>query len=68
MSFPQVDAAARTDASFRGIEDPDHHQVNVKTKQIMISPLTEIQSEYLDLIKDFPIADSLHLIDAGTFI
>lgn len=64
MSFPRTDAPLRTDAGFRStLEDPEHHQVDTKSKEIIITPLAEIKD--LDLIKDFPVADSLHLIDAG---
>lgn len=67
MCFPRIDAPSRTDASFRGIEDPGHHQIDEKTKQIVISPFVEISPEDLDMIKDFPVADSLHLIESGNF-
>lgn len=54
MSFPRIDLPARTDASFRNREDPDHHKEDTPLEKLPI-----------DLVADFPVADSLHLIDLG---
>lgn len=55
MSFNNFDAPKRTDASFRARLDADHHKAD--------SPLEKIHG--LDMVEDFPIADSLHLLDEG---
>nr|CAI5846935.1 unnamed protein product [Callosobruchus analis] len=54
MSFPHTDCEIRTDSSFRNKDDPEHHQ--------KASPLERLP---IDMIKDFVVADSLHLIDIG---
>lgn len=54
MSFPRTDCPLRTDESFRNRTDSDHHKES--------SP---IESLPIDIIQDFIIADSLHLLDLG---
>lgn len=54
MSFPHVDSPLRTNLSFRSRQDPDHHKED--------SPIENLP---INLIDDFPIADSLHLLDLG---
>lgn len=54
MSFPRIDAPRRSDASFRNQDDEDHHKE--------ISPMQELP---INMVEDFPIADSLHLLDLG---
>lgn len=54
MSFPRVNAPKRTDYSFRNRLDPDHHKTDSILEQLPVN-----------LIEDFPIADSLHLFDIG---
>lgn len=54
MSFPNIDCDLRTDSSFRQELDSDHHKETTILTQLPI-----------DLIEDFPIADSLHLLDLG---
>lgn len=54
MSYPNIDAALRTDAGFRQMVDEDHHKE--------ITPLVFLP---IDMIKDFVVADSLHLLDLG---
>ncbi|KAB0792124.1 hypothetical protein PPYR_14085 [Photinus pyralis] len=54
MSFPRIDLPRRTDLDFRKWTDPDHHKE--------ISPLQVLP---IDMIKDFPVADSLHLLHLG---
>lgn len=54
MSFPRVDVTRRTDVSFRRRMDKDHHKVK--------SPLEELP---INMVDDFPSADSLHLLDLG---
>ena len=54
MSFPRIHLPNRTDDSFRNRTDIDHQKET--------SPLEELP---IDLVKTFPIADSLHLIDLG---
>lgn len=55
MIFPQLNAPLRNDRDFRAKLYEGHHK--------SISILEDIQG--LDMIKDFPIGDSLHLIDLG---
>lgn len=54
MSFPRIDAPLRTDTSFRNREDPDHHNMDPVLEKLPI-----------DMVKDFVVADSLHLLDLG---
>lgn len=66
MSFPRLDAPLRTNEGFRSMEeDPDHHQIDERTRKIVVSPLVDIPS--LDMIKDFPVSDELHLLHSGIF-
>lgn len=54
MSFPQIGCPLRTDHSFRSKLDEDHHKFD--------SPLLKLP---INMIDDFIIADSLHLLDLG---
>ncbi|XP_058128660.1 uncharacterized protein LOC131292916 [Anopheles ziemanni] len=54
--FEGVGAAPRTDVGFRAREDRAHHKV-IRT------PLEDVAN--LDMIKNFLVADRLHLIDLG---
>lgn len=62
MSYPRFDAPRRTDNDFRIKRDADHHKINGLTRQFVISPLENLP---IDMVKDFAIGDSLHLIDLG---
>lgn len=62
MSYPRFDAPLRTDSDFRSKRDPDHHQVNGITREFRRTPLENLN---IDLIKDFPVSDTLHLIELG---
>lgn len=55
-SYPRYDMSLRnvTDESFREQSDSSHHRE--KTPHVNLP---------IDLIKDFPVADSLHLLDLG---
>lgn len=64
MSFPDIDAPQRTNESFRNKVDIEHHSINKITNEVEISPLEELPQ--LDMITNFPIGDSLHLIDLGS--
>lgn len=55
MIFPELNAPLRTDAAFRARIYEGHH----KNSSILESVIG------LDMIKDFPIGDALHLIDLG---
>lgn len=55
MIFPELDAPPRTDGAFRSRIYEGHH----KSSSILESVIG------LDMIKDFPIGDALHLIDLG---
>lgn len=61
MSFPETDCIRRTDQDFRSKADPEHHQKDIEGN-IISTPLEELP---VDLVKDIPIADSLHLLDLG---
>lgn len=62
MSYPRLDAPLRTDADFRTKKDPDHHKVNGMTREYIVSPLERLP---INMVQDFVIGDSLHLIDLG---
>lgn len=55
MIFPDCKAPLRNDIDFRGGKYPCHQKIT--------TILTELP---IDLIEDFPIADSLHIIDLGS--
>lgn len=55
MIFPEIDANLRNDEDFRSRVYEGHHKFD--------SILEEIAG--LDMVNDFPIGDSLHLIDLG---
>uniref|UniRef100_A0A1B0DG27 Uncharacterized protein n=1 Tax=Phlebotomus papatasi TaxID=29031 RepID=A0A1B0DG27_PHLPP len=54
MSYPNIDALRRTDTTFRPRADPEHHK-----------ELTPLENLPINMIDQFPIADSLHLLDLG---
>lgn len=56
MSFPKINSPLRTDEGFRLRLDEDHHSSET-------SPLEEIEG--IDMIKDFIVADELHLLHLG---
>lgn len=55
MSFPKIDCTRRTNESFRFREQKQHHK---KER----SPFEQLN---IDMIRDFPVSDSLHLLDLG---
>lgn len=54
MSFSNLNSVLRTDQSFRERKQPLHHKER--------SPLEDLP---INMIEDFPIADSLHLLEHG---
>lgn len=54
MSFPDLNAALRTDESFRQRLQPNHH----KERSLL-------ESLPIDMVDDVIVADSLHLIEHG---
>lgn len=54
MSFPRTDAMMKTDENFRDRTQPTHHKERSKFEELEI-----------DMIKQFPTSDSLHLLDLG---
>lgn len=56
MSYPNLDSAPRTDTSFRNRLHPMHH----KDKSII-----EDLPGHIDMIKNFPTSDPLHLLELG---
>lgn len=52
--YPRRQCVKRTDAGFRAKVYGTHHKIE--------TPLTQLP---IDMIKQFPIGDSLHLIDLG---
>lgn len=54
MSYPRIDMPLRTDQSFRNQLDEAHHKER--------SPLELLP---IDMVSDFIVADSLHLLDLG---
>lgn len=54
MTFPHSDCPLRSDHSFRTRLEPGHHRENSIIERLPI-----------DMVKDFVIADSLHLLELG---
>lgn len=54
MSFPDLDAERRTDASFRSRSDANHHKQSSLLERLDI-----------DMITTFTTSDTLHLLDLG---
>lgn len=54
MSYHRIGSSLRTDHSFRQRIDEDHHKEN--------SPLESLN---INMVDDFPVADSLHLLHLG---
>nr|CAH7769402.1 unnamed protein product [Callosobruchus chinensis] len=54
MSYPKINCPRRTDESFRNETDTDHHKQHTPLKELPI-----------DMVEDFIVADSLHLLDLG---
>ncbi|XP_055687362.1 uncharacterized protein LOC129792384 [Lutzomyia longipalpis] len=54
MSFPDINAQLRTDLTFRNRIDEEHHKKR--------SPLENLP---INMVTQFPVADTLHLIDLG---
>lgn len=54
MSFPQTNCELRTDLSFRRREHPEHHIEH-----------SIIENLPIDMIRDFPTSDPLHLLELG---
>nr|CAI5820910.1 unnamed protein product [Callosobruchus analis] len=52
--FPRIQCPKRTDYGFRSRQYPSHHKC--------YTPLENLQ---VNMVDDFPVADSLHLIDLG---
>lgn len=52
--FPHYDCQPRTNQSFRQRNQPQHHN--------KLSPLEDLE---IDMIKDFPTSDPLHLLELG---
>lgn len=56
MSFPNTSAAKRTDSSFRLRQQKEHHH----SERSVVERLHSV-----DMVRDFPIADALHLLELG---
>lgn len=56
MSYPRFDCSRRTDENFRNKTDEDHHKED-----------TPLIDSPIDMVKDFVVADSLHLFDLGIY-
>nr|CAH7767570.1 unnamed protein product [Callosobruchus chinensis] len=54
MSYPKINCPRRTDESFRNETDTDHHKQHTPLKELPIN-----------MVGDFIVADSLHLLDLG---
>lgn len=54
MSYPNLNSILRTDRSFRERKKPLHHKQRSRLEDLPVN-----------MIEDFPIADSLHLLDHG---
>lgn len=60
-SYPQFNLPLRTDESFRNRNDPLHH----KEKSLLENLESFDGQPFLDMIKDFPVSDDLHLMHEG---
>lgn len=59
--FPEFNAPGRTDFSFRNRLDPDHHK-----EKSVLEDLMDVEGKpLLDMIKQFPTSDTLHLLHEG---
>lgn len=61
MSFPQFDLPLRTDSSFRNRHDPEHHREKSPLENLVSVDDTPL----LDMVRDFPTSDPLHLLEQG---
>lgn len=59
--FAEFNLSKRTDASFRGREEKKHH----KMKSLLECIEKKDGTPLLDMVKDFPTSDPLHLLDQG---
>lgn len=66
VSFSRLDCPLRTHEDFIRKKDEDHHLYNVQTSQFIKSPLEDVVG--IDMIKHFPVSDSMHLLELGEFI
>lgn len=62
MCFPDFQAEPRTDFDFRNRHDPLHHNENTPLENLQTSDGLPL----VDMIKDFPTSDPLHLLEQGT--
>lgn len=63
MSFPKLDCRLRTHNDFINKIDEDHHTYDPSKRTYLKSPLEDIEG--IDMIRSFPIADSMHVIELG---
>lgn len=63
MSFPRLDCPLRTHDDFIRKVDEDHHIYNASKMEFLRSPLERMIG--VDMIKSFPVSDSMHLIELG---
>lgn len=61
VCFPNFNAVERTDHGFRNRSDPLHHRENSLLEDIVGAD----GKPFLDMVRDFVIADSLHLLHEG---
>lgn len=61
MCYATFDAPERTDSSFRNREQPIHH----KTKSLLEDLKNAYGRPLIDMVKQFPVCDPLHLLHEG---
>lgn len=66
MSFPKLDCPLRTHSDFVNRVDDEHHLFDGTKREFKRSPLEDIIG--IDMIKNFPIGDSMHLIELGNSV
>lgn len=66
VSFSRTNCPLRTHDEFIQKRDEDHHLYDIKTQQFLRSPLEDITG--IDMIKNFPVAETMHLFELGKFI
>lgn len=63
MSYSRLDCPMRTHEDFINKVDEDHHLYDAKRMEFIRSPLEDMIG--IDMIKSFPVSDSMHLFELG---
>lgn len=63
MSYPRLDCPLRNHEEFINKVDEDHHDYDARQMQFKRTPLEDMIG--IDMIKSFPVSDSMHLFELG---